>query len=77
MTLTILELLYIVLIMFSSIIWTLLIIVLLRVIKILWPILEIMSIVEKIKNIFKAYANIPDMIKEKVKEIIKSKKDSE
>jgi hypothetical protein len=34
------------------------------------------TIIEKIKNIFKAYANIPDMVKEKVKEIVKNKKDS-
>ena len=75
MTLTILEILYIVLIMFSSIIWTLLIIVLLRVIKILWPIMEIVELINKIKQIFKAYANIPDIIKQKVSDTLK-KKDS-
>lgn len=76
MTLTILEILYIILIMFSSIIWTLLILVLIRVYKILWPVTEMIWIYEKIKNIFKTYANIPDMVKEKVTEIIKWKKDS-
>lgn len=76
MTLTILELLYIVLIMFSSIIWTLLVLVLLRVLKILWPIMEVVNIIEKVKKLFKAYASIPDMLKDKVKETIKNKKDS-
>ncbi len=74
MALTILELLYIVLIMFSSIIWTLLILVLIRVIKILWPIMEVVDLINKVKQIFKAYASIPDMIKEKVAETIKKKK---
>ena len=76
MTLTIIELLYIVLIMFTSIIWTLLIIVLMRVLKILWPVTEIIDMYNKIKNIFKAYANIPDILKEKAKDIMKNKKDS-
>ena len=75
MTLTILELLYIVLIMFSSIIWTLLILVLIRVMKILWPVVEMLELYHKIKSIFQAYANIPDMIKEKVSETLKNKKD--
>lgn len=75
MTLTILEVLYIVLIIFTSIIWTLLTIVLVRVLKILWPITEVVQIYEKVKNIFKAYANIPDILKEKVKDIVKKKND--
>lgn len=74
MTLTILEILYIVLIIFSSIIGTLLVLILVKVLKILWPITELVDIYNKIKNIFKMYASIPDMIKEKVKESIKSKK---
>ena len=41
MTLNVLDALYIVLIVFSSVIWTLLIITLIRIIKILWPIVEI------------------------------------
>lgn len=73
MTLTILELLYIVLIVFSSIIWTLLIIVLLRILKILWPIMELVDLYNKMKSIFKAYTNIPDMIKKKVSETLNKK----
>ncbi len=75
MTLTILEVLYIILIIFSSVIWTLLVLVLIKVLKILEPITEIVSTYDKVKNIFKAYANIPDMIKEKTKEFIFSKKE--
>lgn len=76
MTLTILEMLYIVLIMFSSIIWTLLILVLIRALKILWPIVEVVELYNKIKKVLKVYANIPDIIKEKVSEALKNKKDS-
>jgi hypothetical protein len=74
MELTILEILYIVLIIFSSIIWTLLIITLIRVVKILWPVVEIAEFYNKIKAIFKSYWNIPDIIKDKVKEILGDKK---
>ena len=76
MTLTILEILYIVLIMFSSIIWTLLVLVLMRALKILWPVIEVVELYNKIKKVFKAYSNIPDIIKEKAKDIMKNKKDS-
>jgi len=75
MTLTILEMLYIVLIVFSSIIWTLLVLVLIRVFKILWPVTEMADYYNKIKKILSAYASIPDMIKEKVKEVIKGNKE--
>ncbi len=68
MTLTILEMLYMVLVVFSSIIWTLLIIVLLRVIKILWPITEIADFYHKMKKIFSAYSQIPEIVIENVKE---------
>jgi len=74
MTLTVLEMLYIVLIVFISIIWTLLTLVLIKVLKILEPINEIVGFYNKIKNIFKAYANIPDIVKEKVKETLSNKK---
>jgi len=73
-TLSIIEILYLVLIVFSSIIWTLLILVLIRVYKILWPMVEILEIYNKIKTIFKTYANIPEMVKNKVSETL-SKKD--
>ena len=52
MTLTVLDALYIVLIVFSSIIWTLLIIALIRIIKILWPIVEIAEFYEKVNRYF-------------------------
>ena len=71
MTLTILEILYIVLIAFSSVIWTLLIIVLVRVIKILWPVMEIIEFYNKIKQIFSAYASIPDKLKDQAKNMMK------
>ena len=73
MTLTTLEVLYIVLIVFWSIIWTLLILVLLRVYKILWPITEMLELYNKIKSIFQAYANIPEMVKNKVSETLNKK----
>ncbi len=73
-TLSIIEILYLVLIVFSSIIWTLLILVLIRVYKILWPMVEMLEIYNKMKTIFKAYANIPEMVKNKVSETL-SKKD--
>ena len=76
MTLTILEILYIVLIMFTSIIWTLLVIVLIRLLKILGPITEVVEMYNKVKQFFKAYASIPETIKEKVAEVLKNKKDS-
>jgi len=73
MTLTILEILYIVLIMFSSIIGTLLILVLIRVLKILWPVMEVVELYNKIKSMFQAYANIPNIIKSKVSETLNKK----
>lgn len=75
MELTILEILYLVLIIFSSIIWTLLIIVLMRVLKILGPVMEIVEFYNKIKQVFKAYASIPEQIKDSVMDIFKEKKD--
>lgn len=73
MTLTILEVLYIVLIVFSSIIGTLLVLVLIRVLKILWPVMELLEIYNKIKSIFAAYASIPDKIKDFAKDYINKK----
>lgn len=68
MTLTILEILYIVLIVFSSIIGTLIIIALIRLIKILGPIVEIANFYNKIKWIFAYYSHIPEIVKESLKE---------
>ena len=67
MTLTVLDALYIVLIVFSSVIWTLLIITLIRIIKILWPIVEIAEFYEKVKQTIIAYSQIPTVVKEKFK----------
>lgn len=75
MTLTILEVLYIVLIIFSSIIWTLTIMVLIRVLKILWPVMEVVELYNKIKSIFSAYSSIPEILKDKFLDIF-NKKDS-
>ena len=72
-TLSIIEILYLVLIVFSSIIWTLLILVLIRVYKILWPMVEMLEIYNKIKSIFQAYANIPEIVKNKVSETLNKK----
>lgn len=76
MTLTILEILYIVLIIFSSIIWTLLISILIRVIKILWPVMEVLELYTKIKSIFSAYASIPDKVKDYAKDFLSKKEDN-
>jgi len=73
MTLTILDILYIVLIVFWSIIWTLLTLVLIRVYKLLWPMVEMLEIYNKMKSIFQAYANIPEIIKNKVSETLNKK----
>lgn len=73
-TLTTLDILYIVLSIFTWVIWTLLAIVLIRVIRILWPILEIISYYDKFKQYLSAYKQIPNMVKDKIFEIIKSKK---
>jgi hypothetical protein len=37
--------------------------------------MEIVDIYNKIKEIFKAYANIPEKLKESLKDIISNKKD--
>lgn len=71
--LTTLDLLYISLTMFTVILWTLLTIVLIRVIKILGPVMEIVWFYNKIKEIFSAYSQIPDMVKDKVKEVLWNK----
>ncbi|PZM86711.1 hypothetical protein DLH72_00270 [Candidatus Gracilibacteria bacterium] len=74
MELTILEALYIVLIVFTSVIGTLLVIILIRVLKILGPIVEIADFYNKVKSIFAVYSQIPTKIKEK---FTKKKEESE
>jgi hypothetical protein len=70
LTLTTLDILYIVLSIFTTIIGTLLAIVLFRVIKIMWPVLEMLWYYEQLKSYLSAYAQIPSMVKEKVFEVI-------
>lgn len=73
MELTILEILYIVLIVFTSIIWTLLIITLFRVLKVLKAITEVVDFYNKIKQILNIYAHIPEIIISSIKEVLSSK----
>lgn len=67
MTITILEALYIVLIVFTSIVGTLLVIALIKVIRILSVVDEITSYYTKIKQILKRYESIPSSVKEAIK----------
>ena len=75
MELTILEVLYIVIIMFLSVVWTLLSIALYKLIKILDVALELVVIYNKIKQVLSMYAQIPEMIKQKIMELLSSKKE--
>ncbi len=74
MTITILESLYIVLIVFISVIWTLLTISLLKVIRILSVVDEITWYYTKVKKIIKWYSDIPENVKEAVKSKLKRQK---
>ena len=69
-TLTTLDILYITLSIFTAIIWTLLAIVLFKVIKVLNPVLEIVDYYNQLKSYLASYKAIPNIIKEKVFEII-------
>ena len=69
-TLTTLDILYIVLSLFTVIVWTLLTIILFKVIKILNPVLEIVDYYNQFKSYLASYKVIPAVIKEKVFEII-------
>lgn len=55
MTLTVLDALFIVLIVFTSVIWTLIILILMRIFKILWPFTDLVDYYEKIKKMTIAY----------------------
>lgn len=76
MVLTTLDILYIVLAIFSSIIWTLLIFILIRVFKILWPLVEMADYYKKVRWILSVYSQIPFIIKEEIKEKIFWKKET-
>ena len=75
--LTTLDILYIALTAFVSVIGVLLAIVLVKLIKILWVVQEITDYYYTIKGYFATYAKIPEMIKDKLFEIIKWKKGEE
>ena len=75
MTLTTLDILYIVLSIFTTVIWTLLIIILFKVIKILNPVLEIVWYYNQIKKYLASYKAIPQIIKDKAFEYINSLKE--
>lgn len=70
MLLSTLDILYIVLSIFTSIVWTLLIVALYRLIKILWVVNELMTYVQKVNNMLSMWEQIPNIILEKIKQII-------
>lgn len=74
MGLEIIDILYITLIIFISITWTLLTIILLKLIKVVSIASEIVNSYNKIKRILLAYKNIPNMLKEKIFDFIWKKK---
>jgi len=73
MEISILEILYIVLIFFTTIIWTLLSIVLYKLIKVLNVFMEIVKIYNKFKQMFLLYSQIPNLILDYVKQKIFNK----
>lgn len=73
MELTVLEVLYIVLIIFISIIWTLLSIALYKLIKILNVAVEVTWYYYKVKQMLDVYSQIPAILIEKIIQIFSSK----
>jgi len=74
MTLEMIDMLYLTLIIFTTIIGTLLTLVLMRVMKALWMVMEVVDFYNKIKEIISAYKQIPDMLKEKAKDFMTKEK---
>ncbi len=74
MTLEVIDILYITLTIFTTIIGTLLTLVLMRVMKALWMVMEIVDFYNKIKEIISAYKQIPDMLKDKAKDFMTKEK---
>ena len=68
--LTTLDILYIVLSIFTVIVWTLLSIVLFRIIKVLWPVMEIITYYKKVKKYLSIYKQIPNMVKKKIFDLL-------
>ena len=73
MDVTIIEGLQIALLSVSTIAIIALTAVLIRVFKLLWPVLEIIGIYKRVRAIFMGYSQIPDIIKDRVKDFIKKK----
>lgn len=69
------EILYVVLIIFTTVIWTLLSIVLYKTIKILNTLQEIIEIYNKVKQVLDIYSQIPEIILDYIKWFIFWKKD--
>ncbi len=74
MTLTVLDALYIVLIVFTSVIWTLIILILMRIFKILWPFTDLVDYYEKIKKMTISYFMAINALRKNKKEEKKSEK---
>lgn len=70
MVLTTLDILYITLSIFTSIVWVLLTIALFRLIKILWVVNETMEYVKKVNYLLSMWEQIPSIVIEKIKSII-------
>ncbi len=70
MVLTTLDILYITLSIFTSIVWVLLTIALFRLIKILWVVNETMEYVKKVNYLLSIWEQIPSIVIEKIKSII-------
>jgi hypothetical protein len=73
MDITIIEWLQIALYFFWVIVLILLSAVLIRIFKILWPVLEIIAIYNKIRWFFSMYSQIPEVIKDNIKNFIRKK----
>ena len=74
MTLTVLDALFIVLIVFTSVIGTLLVLILMRILKILWPFVDLAYYYEKIKKMTISYFMAINALRKNKKEEKKSEK---
>ena len=69
---TSLDILYVTLTIFTAIVGTLLSIVLFKLIKVMGPILDILNQYGKIKSYISSYAQVPQIVKNKVFEFVSS-----
>lgn len=74
MDLNIIEVLYITLILFTSVIGTLLSIVLYKLIKVLNVLMEIVEVYNRVRQIVMLYSQIPDIIFSYIKDMLLGKK---